>query len=197
MAHPTTIRIPSRPQQQNQQNERGANYNLPWTRLEIRQLSELLVHFPEEEVQCRRWAKISAALGTRTPTQVSNRINKMAQKEKKKRSFGAALAAGTAGGLMMSMMSNNSNNTTTARSKEELQKEYEGLEKALKVLEENKDPENEKCHYGFRCDCCGMEPIVGRLRYQCLRCRGVDLCSKCHDGSAFARCIDHPFLKNS
>jgi len=37
-------------------------------------LEKLLVLFPPEEVEARRWEKIAKALGSRTPQQVSNSL---------------------------------------------------------------------------------------------------------------------------
>lgn len=42
-------------------------------------------------------------------------------------------------------------------------------------------------HFGFQCDSCGVEPIVG-IRFHCLQCSAeisVDLCSKCHQEGSF------------
>jgi hypothetical protein len=51
-------------------------YKQPWTEQEQRQLVELLELYPEEEVQYQRFLKIAKALGTRTVTQVSSRVQK-------------------------------------------------------------------------------------------------------------------------
>lgn len=47
-----------------------------WSDKEQRRLEELLEIYPDEKVQARRFAKISEALGTRTPRQVASRIQK-------------------------------------------------------------------------------------------------------------------------
>ena len=41
-----------------------------------RKLEELLVKYPMEEVEARRWEKIARALGNRTPQQVASRVQK-------------------------------------------------------------------------------------------------------------------------
>ena len=61
----------------------AAHYNLPWSEEEKRRMNELLLIYPEEEVISRRYAKIAAALGTRTSSQVANRINKLATKRQR------------------------------------------------------------------------------------------------------------------
>jgi len=51
------------------------NFKL-WTCEEQKRLEQLLVEFPEEEVEMRRWSKIAEALGNRTPKQVMSRVQK-------------------------------------------------------------------------------------------------------------------------
>lgn len=47
-----------------------------WSIEEQEKLEKLLLLYPPEEVEARRWEKIAKALGTRTPQQVSSRIQK-------------------------------------------------------------------------------------------------------------------------
>lgn len=51
-------------------------FNQLWTTEEQRRLEELLIEYPPEEVEMRRWTKIANALGNRTPKQVSSRVQK-------------------------------------------------------------------------------------------------------------------------
>ncbi|XP_021941899.1 ZZ-type zinc finger-containing protein 3 isoform X2 [Zootermopsis nevadensis] len=51
-------------------------FNQLWTAEEQRRLEELLVEYPPEEVESRRWQKIAAALGNRTTKQVCSRVQK-------------------------------------------------------------------------------------------------------------------------
>ncbi|XP_015604351.1 ZZ-type zinc finger-containing protein 3 isoform X4 [Cephus cinctus] len=51
-------------------------FNQLWTTEEQRRLEELLIQYPPEEVEMRRWTKIANALGNRTPKQVSSRVQK-------------------------------------------------------------------------------------------------------------------------
>jgi len=57
-------------------DSRHATFNKKWTIEEQEKLEKLLVMFPPEEVEARRWEKIAKALGNRTPLQVSSRIQK-------------------------------------------------------------------------------------------------------------------------
>lgn len=51
-----------------------------WTNEEQRRLEKLLVEYPPEEVEMRRFAKIAKALGNRTAQQVFSRVQKYFQK---------------------------------------------------------------------------------------------------------------------
>lgn len=55
---------------------RSETYNQPWTSEEQKRLEELLVKFPPEEIESRRWEKIAQALGNRTRQQVASRVQK-------------------------------------------------------------------------------------------------------------------------
>ncbi|XP_011495608.1 PREDICTED: ZZ-type zinc finger-containing protein 3 [Ceratosolen solmsi marchali] len=51
-------------------------FNKLWTTDEQRRLEELLIKYPPEDIEMRRWTKIANALGNRTPKQVSSRVQK-------------------------------------------------------------------------------------------------------------------------
>ncbi|XP_046391372.1 ZZ-type zinc finger-containing protein 3 [Ischnura elegans] len=51
-------------------------FNQLWTTEEQRRLEELLLEFPPEEIETRRWEKIAEALGNRTAKQVQSRVQK-------------------------------------------------------------------------------------------------------------------------
>ncbi|XP_076347629.1 ada2a-containing complex component 1 isoform X2 [Tachypleus tridentatus] len=53
-----------------------STFNQLWTPDEQKRLEDLLIQFPPEEVEARRWKKIAAALGNRTPIQVASRVQK-------------------------------------------------------------------------------------------------------------------------
>lgn len=56
--------------------EKHGTFNQKWSVEEQEKLEKLLVLYPPEEVEARRWEKIAKALGTRTAQQVSSRIQK-------------------------------------------------------------------------------------------------------------------------
>ncbi|XP_016987538.1 ZZ-type zinc finger-containing protein 3 [Drosophila rhopaloa] len=61
-------------------NGRSENFNRLWTNEEQRRLEQLLIQYPPEDVEMRRFAKIAKALGNRTPQQVFSRVQKYFQK---------------------------------------------------------------------------------------------------------------------
>lgn len=56
--------------------KKSDTFNLPWTPEEQKRLEELLIQYPPEEVEARRFQKIAASLGNRTPLQVQSRVQK-------------------------------------------------------------------------------------------------------------------------
>ncbi|XP_076446943.1 ZZ-type zinc finger-containing protein 3-like [Babylonia areolata] len=59
---------------------KSSTFNKLWTPDEQKRLDELLIKFPPEEVEARRWRKIAAAFGDRTPQQIASRVQKYFQK---------------------------------------------------------------------------------------------------------------------
>lgn len=59
---------------------KSATFNKLWTPEEQKKLDELLIKYPPEEVEARRWRKIAAAFGDRTPQQIASRVQKYFQK---------------------------------------------------------------------------------------------------------------------
>jgi len=59
---------------------RSENFNRLWTNEEQRRLEQLLIQYPPEEVEMRRFGKIAKALGNRTAQQVFSRVQKYFQK---------------------------------------------------------------------------------------------------------------------
>lgn len=55
---------------------KSATFNQLWTSEEQQRLEHLLIQYPPEEVESRRWTKIAEALGNRTPVQVASRVQK-------------------------------------------------------------------------------------------------------------------------
>ncbi|GIY78169.1 ZZ-type zinc finger-containing protein 3 [Caerostris darwini] len=58
------------------QEQKTNKPNQYWTVEEQKQLEELLVKFPPEEIESRRWVKIANCLENRTPVQVASRVQK-------------------------------------------------------------------------------------------------------------------------
>lgn len=56
--------------------QKSSRMHLYWTTEEQKHLEELLIQFPPEEVETRRWEKIANCLENRTPTQVASRVQK-------------------------------------------------------------------------------------------------------------------------
>ncbi|XP_052223679.1 ZZ-type zinc finger-containing protein 3-like isoform X3 [Dreissena polymorpha] len=56
--------------------EKPQTFNQLWTTEEQKRLEELLIQFPPEEIEARRFQKIAAALGNRTTLQVQSRVQK-------------------------------------------------------------------------------------------------------------------------
>ncbi|XP_006813850.2 ZZ-type zinc finger-containing protein 3-like [Saccoglossus kowalevskii] len=57
-------------------SSKPATFNQLWTIEEQRRLEELLVKYPPEEVEAKRWAKIAKDLGNRSTKQVASRVQK-------------------------------------------------------------------------------------------------------------------------
>ena len=49
---------------------KSETFNKLWTTEEQHRLEELLIKYPAEEVEAKRWSKIATELGNRTPSQV-------------------------------------------------------------------------------------------------------------------------------
>lgn len=54
----------------NETSGKVKTFNKLWTPEEQKKLENLLVKFPPEQVEMRRWEKIARELGNRTPHQV-------------------------------------------------------------------------------------------------------------------------------
>ncbi|GFR02506.1 ZZ-type zinc finger-containing protein 3 [Trichonephila clavata] len=60
----------------NQHDQKPPKINHYWTAEEQKHLEELLIKFPPEEIESRRWEKIANCLENRTPIQVASRVQK-------------------------------------------------------------------------------------------------------------------------
>lgn len=57
-------------------SSKPSTFNQLWTEEEQQRLESLLVEYPPEEVEAKRWSKIANALGNRTTIQVASRVQK-------------------------------------------------------------------------------------------------------------------------
>ena len=173
-------------------------HNIPWSDDEKRKLDYLLTVFPEEDIQARRYAKIAAALGSRTGNQVASRVQKIAAKAQRHRE--RALRTGNAIPNALSAVDSNPTSSLDQGTSDlvaELEaffsqssdpnikltpeySEYLRLKGQLEAIAKN--PVNGVLHVGYKCDCCGIEPIIGP-RWTCCSCPKesdpIDLCDNC------------------
>lgn len=164
---------------------------------------ELLDVYPVEDTIIGRANKISLALGTRSPIQVSNRLNKIIGSDARsslrtKLSLQQRLANGsrrTSGiqylgsGEMPVQMSDDSESESELNLDPALKEtdEYKELIKLKRLAKLKKKEQNDNTtgvgpiHRSFSCDSCSMSPIVG-IRWKCKECpeqEQVDLCNDC------------------
>lgn len=199
----TNIKIRIRKPSSQAPENTSLTHNIPWSDDEKRKLDYLLTVFPEEDIQARRYAKIAAALGTRTGNQVASRVQKIAAKAQRHRE--KALRLGQSDNY--SSPNPNTYNTGyestpkldqgTSELVAELESffaqstdpnikstpeysEYLRLKGQLEAIAKN--PVNGVLHVGYKCDCCGIEPIIGP-RWTCCSCvkdaPPIDLCDIC------------------
>ncbi|XP_076092237.1 ZZ-type zinc finger-containing protein 3-like isoform X2 [Mytilus galloprovincialis] len=55
---------------------KSATFNQLWSIEEQKRLEDLLITYPPEDVEAKRWQKIATAIGNRTPQQVASRVQK-------------------------------------------------------------------------------------------------------------------------
>lgn len=188
-----------------ERNLGSTHHNLPWTTEERRRLEELLLVYPEEEIFARRCAKIAAALGTRTSSQVANRLNKLSWKERQRRQANEDqllldIGADDDDEVGSGDIGNTNRKNSMANGKRFLNgdddedgkegwdeqvmasSEYRLYVRMKKLVRRLEEDSTLPVHHGFRCDGCGIEPIVG-ARWRCTKCREpheVDLCEECY-----------------
>ncbi len=163
----------------------SAHYNLPWSEEEKKRLDELLLIYPDEQVSSRRYAKIAEALGTRTASQVTNRIHKLNAKKIRHAKKEAEVAKEQASKLLRTLKRSGISVDGTDDDEISLEidedakasEEYQEYIRLKQQLDEIKAQVIE--HVGYRCDTCQMDPIVG-IRYHCESCQiDFDLCQVC------------------
>uniref|UniRef100_A0A3B3SBR2 Zinc finger, ZZ-type containing 3 n=1 Tax=Paramormyrops kingsleyae TaxID=1676925 RepID=A0A3B3SBR2_9TELE len=169
-------------------------FNQLWTIEEQKKLEQLLLKFPPEEVESRRWQKISTRIFTRLCFQASTKrqhhLNKHLYRpstfltsyeppvymddDDDRSSFYSALQDPTA---------DEDSIPTECRHLPEY-KELLELKKLKKQrLREMHMEHSLTQHLGYKCDACGVEPIQG-MRWHCQDCpqdNAVDFCSSCSD----------------
>jgi hypothetical protein len=162
-------------------------HNVPWSDDEKRKLEYLLTVFPEEDVQARRYAKIAAALGTRTANQVASRYQKLLTKAQRNKREGETSFPSSQTPLSdanvalvaeLDVLFASSVDPDIKSTPE--YEEYCRLKAQLDAIKAN--PLNGVIHHGFKCDCCGSDPIIGP-RWTCISCPrnepSIDLCPGC------------------
>lgn len=162
-----------------------AHYNLPWSEEEKKRLEELMLVYPEEAVISRRHAKIAQALGTRTASQVTNRINKLNAKRARQAKRDSDIAREHALKLARTLKRSGVDLTTSDTDDLELEideatKTSPEYQEYMRLKEQMQDIKAQVAeHVGFKCDGCHMEPIIG-IRFHCETCpTDFDLCQAC------------------
>lgn len=170
-------------------------HNIPWSDDEKRKLDYLLTVYPEEEVQARRYAKISAALGSRTANQVASRVQKLQakaarMKAKSEKAGNSIPEASTktitprvddeTRELVVQLESFFSASSDPGIKSTPEYAEYLRLKAQLEAIA--LDPLNGVIHAGYKCDSCGIDPLIG-ARWTCCSCPrsapSIDLCDLC------------------
>ncbi|RKP27240.1 hypothetical protein SYNPS1DRAFT_27097 [Syncephalis pseudoplumigaleata] len=153
-------------------------------------LEQLMRIIPDEGVAAERYRRIAAALGTRTDRQVASRIQRLITKENYNSNTKLNLSQSTY--RMLTMRGSVTGAVYLNLAPSILMPD----EKAADTMASHEKPVT--VHYGFSCDGCQVEPIVG-IRWKCLQCpeeQQVDLCDSCHRIGEFENDlhrVDHPY----
>ncbi|XP_072129441.1 ZZ-type zinc finger-containing protein 3 [Mobula birostris] len=212
-------------------DSKSETFNQLWSVEEQKRLEELLLKYPPEEVETRRWQKIADKLGNRTAKQVASRVQKYFIKLAK---AGIPIPGRTPNVYLHSKKSSNRrqhplnkhlfrpstfmasheppvymddeddrgsiySSQLDAAADDEVSDEesippscrhmaeYKELLCLKKLRKQKLDLiQGESSfvqHIGYKCDNCGMEPILG-LRWHCQDCpqdNSVDFCDSCSD----------------
>ncbi|XP_061180920.1 ZZ-type zinc finger-containing protein 3-like [Saccostrea echinata] len=218
--------------------DKTETFNKLWTAEEQKRLEELLVEFPPEEVEAKRWAKIANALGNRTPIQVASRVQKYfiklakaglpipgrlpniafhrpkhSHRHQRFQKFYYQPSTFLTSHEPPVYMSDDENNSESFYGGDESKENFlssgfdnsdndeDPDEDELIPIELRNTPEYEELmqlkklkhhkmkvkrevttkHFGFKCDGCNCDPIIG-TRWHCQDCDQedcVDFCEKC------------------
>ncbi|XP_073993104.1 ada2a-containing complex component 1 [Rhodnius prolixus] len=179
--------------------EKPETFNQLWTVEEQLRLEALLVEFPPEPVENRRWKKIADALGNRTTQQVCSRVQKYFKKLHKagldvpatSKRYGRQKPSHVHKrhkhllykpttffpGAAMAVLGDSDGESSSSSDTADLTHWNEIL---LMIKSEKSSSETapKVHHYGYKCDRCSESPIVG-LRWECATCPTVSMCSDC------------------
>lgn len=80
-------------------------------------------------------------------------------------------------------------------------KRLENLSVSINSVNDKKEQNKKEIHHNFKCDGCGMNPIVGK-RYKCNSCRNFDYCENCYEKNKYTHkhsfnAVEKPFLEPS
>ncbi|XP_027004446.2 ZZ-type zinc finger-containing protein 3 isoform X3 [Tachysurus fulvidraco] len=219
--------IRGRPYHQN----KPETFNQLWTVEEQKKLEQLLLKFPPEEVESKRWQKIADELGNRTAKQVASRVQKYFIKLTK---AGIPVPGRTPNLCMYNKKTSNKrqhhlnkhlyrpstfltsyeppvymedederssfisglqDGTAQDSDEDDVPLELRHLPEFKELLELKRlrkqkihELQSESAlmqHIGYKCDMCGIEPILG-IRWHCQDCpqdNAVDFCANCADCS--------------
>ncbi|KAL5290894.1 hypothetical protein ACFFRR_010345 [Megaselia abdita] len=195
-------------------------FNQLWTYEEQRRLEELLLEFPPEAVEARRFEKIAKALGNRTVRQVASRVQKYFQKlhssgmpvpgrlPKSKRRYNflrtrkSMIRPSTffpAYNVPVDMDSCSSSQTCSSSKAPKEWKPNEEKSRVVEILKAVKEAKisfaDDAKHEGYTCDLCLESPVIG-IRWHCSHsdCAqdSVDFCSDCMVDQVIDRRKRHP-----
>ncbi|KAI9355438.1 hypothetical protein DFJ73DRAFT_825719 [Zopfochytrium polystomum] len=174
-----------------------------WSDSENRRLLELLDEIPAESTIAGRAEKISRLLGTRSPIQIANRLNKLIGSDGRsslrkslslqqrlanssKRTSGVHYLGSSQAPVQMSDDSDSDSDSRFDPSVRETDqyKELRKLKRLAKLKSREQASASTKIgpiHRSYSCDSCSMSPIVG-IRWKCKDCPAdaqIDLCEDC------------------
>ncbi|KAI9591672.1 hypothetical protein BDF19DRAFT_426075 [Syncephalis fuscata] len=182
---PTKLEHESRPQIDETGTAPSSDtLNVPWTDEELERLEQLLKIIPDEGVAAERYRRIAAVLGTRTDRQVASRVQRLLAKENYSTETPLNLVQSNyrvTGAMYLNLAP-----TVLMPDQGSVEDKLQSNEQSVTV------------HYGFSCDGCQLEPIIG-TRWKCLECPEsdqVDLCDTCHTLGEFENDIhnvDHRY----
>ncbi|XP_014291707.1 ZZ-type zinc finger-containing protein 3 [Halyomorpha halys] len=173
-------------------------FNQLWTVEEQLRLEQLLVEYPPEPIESRRFEKIAKALGNRTPQQVCSRVQKyykklakagIRNKEVRKTSRKKTDALNVhkrhkhylyrPSTFFPGMAMGEMGETDSEEQSDEDSTDLSHWAEIHKKLREEKNMDELRIeHIGYKCYHCRQQPIVG-FRWECKSCPKISFCSSC------------------